>query len=177
MIRKVLLSGMVLVLCSCSARVIKYINPNAGYASYETYALVSLKGKNISSSKDPNDPLKRMERYISDEMTRRDYKRDLQAPDLILRYEIISSSKTESRNNNSFYFTTISTRTIIESTILVEMTDAKTKKLVWQASLDMREHSKITKSKDPLKEAIRNIYNTYLYRSGNRNPDPDLYMK
>ena len=51
-------------------------------------------------------------------------------------------------NNNSIFYPGYfgpTSRTITESVILLEMTDFKTSKLVWQASLDLREHNKITK--------------------------------
>lgn len=171
-----ILRNLILVLLlGCGVRVIQYVNDRAPFAQYEDYVLVGLKGKNVGS--DPSNLLIRIEGQIHEEMQRRDYKVS-DTPDLILRYEVVASTKTETRNSNYLYGPIFmpNSRTITESVILLEMTDAKTKKLVWQASLDLREHNKITKKKDVLKSALINIFNTYLYRAGNGQPDQNLVI-
>ncbi len=163
----------------CTVRVVQFINDDANFRSYRSYALLGLKGQNVSAESENSELLQRIEKFINAEMARRDYQIN-DNPDLVLRYEIVSSTQTESRNTNPYlnpYYYPPSYRTITESIILLEMTDYNTKKLVWQASLDLREHNKITKRKDALQVAITNIFNTYLYRAGSRTPDQSLFVK
>ena len=171
--------AIIILISACGVRVVQFVNTRSDFGAYHSYALVGLKGKNVAEASDPSDLLGRIESRIESEMTRRGYRKD-DNPDLILRYEVIASSKTETNNNNSIFYPGYfgpTSRTITESVILLEMTDFKTSKLVWQASLDLREHNKITKKKDVLQAAIVNIFNTYLYRAGQRTPDESLYMK
>ncbi len=173
------LLAIVVIVSSCAPRVVNYVNNQSNFSEYNTYVLLGLKGRDVGENADPSDLLLRLESRIDSEMDRRGYSKS-DEPDLILRYEVISSSKTERNNNSPFfdpYFYQPTLRTITESVILLEMTDFKTKKLVWQASLDLREHNKITKKKDFLQSAVISIFNTYLYRAGKRQPDETLYIK
>jgi hypothetical protein len=57
------------------------------------------------------------------------------------------------------------------------MTDQKTKKLVWQASLDVKDFQRSAKKKDAVLKAVTHIFNTYPYRAGQKEPDPSLKTK
>lgn len=168
---------LILILTSCGVSVVKFVNENAKFRSFESFALVGLKGQNVSSSADETELIQRLEEYVANEMTRRGYFEDLNEPDLIVRYEIISGARSTNPSTNGIYYTPPSSRQITESVILVEMTDFQTKKLVWQASLDLTKHTKLTKRRDALKSAVINIYNTYLYKAKSATPDKSLYIK
>lgn len=169
---------VVVILSSCGPRIIHFVNEDARLKDFQSYVIVALKGQNVGEAPDQAAVFRRIESYISDEMTRRGYSKDNQNPDLVLRYEIVSGTRTERQNNNmSFYYVPPTNRQIIESIILIEMTDFNAKKLVWHASLDLREHSRLTKRKDPLQAAFAKMFDTYLYRAGSNQPDPSLISK
>ncbi len=165
------------VFASCGVNVVDYLNEQARFNTFESYVLLGMKGQNLGESSDQMAIIRRMENAVVSEMTRRGYRKTDDDPDLILRYEIISGSRTEQNNTNSFYFAPPTSRQFTESIILLEMTNFETKKLVWQASLDLREHHKITKRKDVLTSAVQNIFNTYLYRAGSSQKDETLITK
>ncbi len=168
-----------ILISACSGRVINFVNEDAPLKTYDTYVLVGLKGKNVGEAPDQAAVFRRIEGYIINEMARRQYTKTDNDPDLILRYEIVSGTRTERNNNNmSFYYVPPpNNRQVVESVILLELTDRKTKKLVWHASLDLREHSRLTKRKDPLQAAFQTMFNTYPYRAGSDEPDPNLIVK
>jgi len=109
-------------------------------------------------------------------MSRRGYSETKAKPDLLFRYEIVANTRTESTvNNTSFYSVpTVNTRTFLESALLIDLKQRDNKKLVWQASIDMRQHTRKSKNKDPLSDAIKQLFTTYAYRAGSKSPDPTL---
>lgn len=160
-------------LISCSPKVISYVSERASFSQYNTYYLLNTK-KTGSASGDDITP--RLEQAIKSNMGYRGYEEDLEMPDLLLRYELISSTRSEVNVTGSpySYVGNISYRTFNESILLLELKDRKTDKLVWQASIDMRDHSDIRKKKDPLRSAVNKLFETYLYRAGQAQKDETL---
>jgi hypothetical protein len=167
-------------LISCSPRIIQFVNDQARFDQFNDYIIVGLKGQNMQKIVDDDKIIDRIEEAIHSELGRRGYAPNKQDPDLIVRYEVISSTKTQDTNQtmSPFQYTgygpIYNFRTVIESILLVEILDASNQKLVWQASMDLRDHSKTTKRKDVLKAAVERLFDTYLYRAGQKMPDPNL---
>jgi hypothetical protein len=176
MLRIILLSFLIV---GCGVQIIQYTSPKAAYGQYKSYFLVTLKGDNLKKSSNKVAFLESLESAIISEMSRRDYKMDSQNPDLLIRYELISSTQVDTKINYSRYSydNYATTKSHIESILLVELVDSKTKKLVWQASLDLKNHSNKKKNKDPIRDAIIKLFDTYLYRAGKPKPDQSLLAK
>ncbi|MFT6135974.1 MAG: hypothetical protein ACJAZM_002475, partial [Cyclobacteriaceae bacterium] len=88
------------LLASCGQKIVLYNNVDARYDLFDSYVLIGLKGKNINADADASHILKRIESAISEEMARRAYTFSSDKPDLIVRYEIVSGSVSQNRNNN-----------------------------------------------------------------------------
>ena len=167
-----------LICGACNPKIIQYSNEKAHYKDFKTFYLVNSKEDHINSaqSEEVNSLL---EPYLMEEMIRRDYRTDANNPDLILRYEIISSTEVTRNNNQQLYYYNPYpiNRYNIRAVILLELIDAQTKKLVWQASEDIESSLRRRKEKDPLKGISIDLFNTYLYRAGDAEQDESLKIK
>lgn len=171
--------GLIFLL-GCGVKVIQYINTDAPFGSYEEYVLIGLKGKNINNTDPSQDIRPRLETAIRGEMNRRNYIERSDEPDLIVRYEIVSGTVSQRNTNNGRIgmvpgmVPMYNLSTAVESVLLLEIISAKNQKLVWQASVDLRDHSKKTKRKDVLVSAVEKMFNTYLYEAGKKTPSANL---
>mgnify|MGYP006274509109 CR=1 FL=1 len=163
---------LLFLILSCSPKVISYLNDRSAFSRYNTFYLQNL--KRSGAAREGVTP--RIEQAILGNMEYRDYEFSKDDPDLLLRYEIISSTRSDVRVNPSPYgfAGNLSVRTFNESIILLELKDRKTDKLVWQASIDMRDHAQLRKRKDPLQAAVKKLFDTFPYRAGWPNPDQTL---
>lgn len=163
---------------SCNPRVIQYQNENANFVNYRSFYILNSKSDHLNAieSEEVNN---RIEPFILDEMNRRGYVLDTENPDLILRFEIIYGSENNNNSNpgsfNMIYYPIISNK--IVGAVLIELVDNRTKKLIWQSSIDANNAMKKRKEKDPLKRIVSSLFNTYLYRAGNPIPDEQLKIK
>lgn len=165
---------LLLILSACSPKIISYINERSDFSSYESFYVINLKKGKLG----PEDVTPRLEDAIRSNMLLRNYTIDKENPDLILRYEVVSSTKSNvSVSGSPFMFGSITRNVFNESIILFEMKDGKTNKLVWQASIDMNDHAELLKRKDPLKAAVNELFSSYLYKAGEGQPDPTLIQK
>ncbi|MDH5610273.1 MAG: DUF4136 domain-containing protein [Cyclobacteriaceae bacterium] len=170
---------------ACASPVVLYTNDKAHFEKYHTYVLLEVRTPAGNTEKtDSTDIRIKLEKNIRAEMNRRNYRENLLAPDLVLRYEIISGTVSASQRNfspsgylMSPYYYPYSSRMFTESIFLLELTDATTKKLIWQASLDMKNLSKKSGKTDMLQSATQTLFNTYLYNAGEQMPDESLKIK
>lgn len=180
-----ILTLVAIILISCSAsNVIQYIDEEANFKNYHTYKIINYKNDNKEYSSEGNAFVDSIEFYIDGQMRYRAYE-EAARPDLMVRYELISGVESDVDYNNSnfyggrtfyspfydpYYYGPRETRHI-EGILLLEIKERKTKKLVWQGSLDLK-YSK--KKKDSnlglMQDAIITIFETYPYMAGNPNP-------
>lgn len=155
-----------------SSNVIQFSNEELDYSQFETYQLINYKTKDQSQDAQGMMLYQSVEKGIHAEMTERQYKPSRSA-DLLVRYEIVSTLSPDKnrpvydQNEFNSYNQNISVPTffsIPESILLIEIKTKKTKKLVWQASLDM----KYQKNKDAegiLSSALKEIFDTYRHQA------------
>lgn len=161
---------------ACSPKVVRFVNDDSKFDQYGTYLVVNYKVNNAELSKEGLELLNNIEMRLQEQLDRRGYEAVSSKPDIILRYEFISNNNSRSSVNSNPYdpFVTVNTRTFRESILLFELTDRKTKKLIWQASIDLKQQHKASKKQEELEKAIVALFNTYPYRALNANPDPSI---
>lgn len=164
------------LLSACSPKVVQFVNDDSKFAEYATFLVVNYKVNNAELSKEGLELVADIEMQLQKQLERRGYQPTSTRPDIILRYEFISNNNSRTNVNRNPYdpFVTVNTRTFRESILLFELTDRKTKKLVWQASIDLKQQHKASKKKEELDKAIATLFNTYPYRALNANPDPSI---
>ncbi len=169
-------------LTGCNQRIIHYLNDSSPLASYNTYTVTKLSNSEKSLNATGQEILRTIENEISGQMEKRGYQSGMNA-DVIIRYEVISEQQSTAPSNQSRYqsyynpFPTNMSRTILQSALLVEMYDMKTKDLIWQASVDMDKYTKSTEKAVIISSSVESIFSTYLYRAGSDVPDDSLKSK
>lgn len=175
LIRVVTCFSLVLVL-GCSSKLVSYNNPKSNYKSFETYRIVNPKLGNKSPD-ETKGTYNMIEANIAKEMTKRNYTQSTIQPDLILRYELTSSTRVENTTNQAtFRPTWIKTKTIHEAILLLELTD-KNRKLVWQGSYDLKNERSEKRIIKVIDNAISKIFTTYPYEALRANPNEALTTK
>ncbi|MEO9964329.1 MAG: DUF4136 domain-containing protein [Reichenbachiella sp.] len=166
---------IILLLCQtcASPKVIKFLNDELDYSQYKTYRLINYKSDDKSYDEQGLQYFNQIEKVINQNMTDRGYQ-SADKPDLITRYELVSTTTTANNNNRNYdpygynSFNSPSgwnSERRTEGVILIELRDKKRKKLVWQGSLDL----KYSKREDPettITELINHIFETYPYQAG-----------
>lgn len=171
-----------LFLASCSPKVVHFTNDRSDFESFRHYLVINLKVRESDLSEEGREIIQIINSQIDAQMTRRDYQKSPAAPDLVVRYELISNQRVEVNVNPSPFSygylapTYFSRRTIEESALLIEISSAATKKLVWQASVDLNQYMRKSGQEELLENAIATLFNTYLYRAGSARPDESLIV-
>lgn len=176
--KKVYFLFYIIIFASCSPKVISYTNSKAKFKTYSSYAIVNAKIGKRNLPPEATELLGTIESEIKTEMeNRRNYQPSNIGPDLVLRYELVSSTRTDSNNANNSVFAapTFNTRIIYESVILIELLEEN--KLIWQGSYDLTQSRRETKNENVVKKAIGLIFTTYPYKAGSADPDPSLTTK
>ncbi|MDW3191502.1 MAG: DUF4136 domain-containing protein [Cytophagales bacterium] len=163
----------ILFIIGCSPKVVRFVNDDSSFAQYGTYLVVNFRTNHAELSKDGLELMNNIEMQLHEQLNRRGYQAVSTKPDILLRYEFVSNNNSRSNINNNPYdpFITVNTTTFRESILLFELTDRKTKKLIWQASIDLKQQHKPKKKQEELNKAIVALFNTYPYRALNANPD------
>lgn len=168
---------IVLLLFSCSPKIVSYVNSSSSFESYNTYRLVSarLDSKNVA----PENTLvfDLIKEKIKDEMNVRGYVLSNVLPDLTMRYEIASSTRVESNNSGIMNPygppMSFSSRMIYESVLLIELFNSQ-KKLVWQGSYDLGQERKEKRIERAIEKAVGYIFTTYPYKAGSSREYEEL---
>ena len=162
-------------LFSCSPNIISYQNPDAKYERFETYRIVNLKVDKSQLDKESALVYSTIRKEIEHEMTKRDYALSDVSPDLILRYELTSSSRVQTTAQQVGFspYYNVSSRTIHESILLLELID-QNKKLVWQGSYDLQQERKESRLVKVIENAVAKIFTSYPYRALMPEPDQAL---
>ncbi|MEQ9306568.1 MAG: DUF4136 domain-containing protein [Marinoscillum sp.] len=170
------------VLPGCNPKVVHFVNSRSDFGSYSSYDVVNFKASNTELSAEGEQIFRNIEKNIGEELKLRGYTKQHSNPNLIARYELISNQRTEvNRNVNPYSFPTYgnysTSRTFLESALLIEIYDTTTRKLVWQASVDLNKYAKRNNKEEILKDAVTQLFNTYLYRANSKTPDESLIVE
>ncbi|MEQ6120229.1 DUF4136 domain-containing protein [Reichenbachiella sp. MALMAid0571] len=176
-----------LALCSCaSSKVIQYLDEGSDFKEYHTFKIINFKTDNKEYSNEGNAFVDSVETYIANEMQAKGYVPDNKS-DLLVRYELISGVESEVNYNNSNYYRNPgrgyyspfydpyfygpSSSRHIEGILLLEIKERKTRKLVWQGSLDLKYSKKSSDNNlELLKNTLLKIFKTYPYEAGSDKP-------
>lgn len=175
--------GLVLLvflsLLSCSEKVISHLDTKAKFQNFDSYTIVNAKIGKRQLPAETTELLGVIEKSIKNEMeSKRNYSPSNIDPDLILRYELVSNTRTEIDRtpNPAFTFQNVNSRVIYESVILIELRNVKNK-LVWQGSYDLNQSRKEEKNETAITKAIAKIFTTYPYEAGKSQSNPQLNEK
>jgi len=179
--RLILCSQVFLVLIlswGCSGpKVIAFRGSNPDLSSYFTFRV-----KHQIAPKDTDTAafmlINKVENSILAQMNNYGYEMTSVA-DLVVEYNLVLSSKVDYRVDNSYQnrydynsytypYYRVNKREYTEGTLLVEVREDFSRKLVWQASLDMKYNKKRSSKKkaDPVKNAFDLIFAEYPFRAG-----------
>ncbi|MEO9871304.1 DUF4136 domain-containing protein [Ekhidna sp.] len=166
---------ILLAVGACSPKIVSYVNSKADFKNFETYRLVSAKLESKNVTPESTLLLDQIKENIHNQMSKRNYQKSSVSPDLTLRYEISSSTRVESSNQTSPYFSRnqFSSRTIYESVLLLELFDQK-KKLVWQGSYDLKQERKEKKATRAIEKAVAYTFTSYPYNALSSQQDEAL---
>lgn len=169
-----LLSLGILLSCSAPQNVIRYVNHEANFKNYHSFTIVNYKSEKREYTREGNNFLSELEGEIIKAMNDRNYQRQEDA-DLIVRYETVSGMKTRTSAPNYYgnpYYDPYDpmnwNRTVkyVEGILLIEIKDNKTKKLVWQGSLDLKYSKSVEENRILVKNSVVKIFETYPYAAG-----------
>ena len=163
-----------LVVAGCSPKALTYLNEETRFDKFQTYRLLNSKLERTNLSKEGRDIMDLLESSIKAEMSKRGYQESNLSPDLVLRYEITTNRFTSTNTGGSPFVPTISTRTYLQSVVIIDLTDASQKKMFWQSSYDLEQQSRKLKKEQATEDAISEIFYSYPYRAGQFKPDPQL---
>ncbi|MEP0367464.1 MAG: DUF4136 domain-containing protein [Cyclobacteriaceae bacterium] len=174
-----LLLSAILLLSQCNPKVVNFVNEEAAFEKYTAFATVNTKNNEAQMSDEGHAIKANIERAIDAQMLRRAYNKSNTNPDLIARYEIIAKQVSKTSSNSSGYYGTyynpsFTVRTILEAVLLIELNDVKSRKVIWQASIDLSQYDKKSAQAELINEAVSRIFDTYLYTAGQNKPDPSL---
>lgn len=177
--RQWLLLSVILLITQCNPKVVNFVNEEATFEKYTAFAIVNTKNNETQMSDEGYAIKASIERAIDAQMLRRSYTKSNANPDLIARYEIIANQVSKTSNNTSGYYGTyygpsFTVRTILEAVLLIELNDVKSRKVIWQASIDLSQYDKKSAQTEVINKAVSRIFDTYLYTAGKNNPDPSL---
>jgi len=144
------------------------------FQEFNTYRLINTKLERTNLSKEGREIIDVLEGRIRDEMKTRGYEESNLGPDLILRYDIATNQMTESTSNFSPYGPPVTSRTFLESVIIIDLLDASKDKMFFQASYDLKQESKQIKKEYATEDAITEIFYSFPYRAGEIKPDETL---
>ena len=170
-----LLIPLVLALSSCAPKALSFlIDESAHFEDYQTYRLINTRIDRTNLSKEGRDILDVLEETIRAKMAERGYEESNLDPDLIMRYDIVTSQHSQTNYSASPFGPPVTTTNYMESLIIMDFTDTYHDKLFWQSSYDMRQESKSLKKEFATMEAVSEIFYTYPYRAGDSEPDEEL---
>jgi hypothetical protein len=166
---------VLLVLSGCAPKALTYLNEEGvKFQNFQTYRIINTKLDRTNLSKEGREIIDIVEASLREKMKDRGYEESNLGPDLILRYDISTNRQTESSRNYSPYGAPVTSRSYLESLIIVDLTDAKREKMFWQGSYDLKQQSKQLKKEQATEDAISEIYYSFPYRAGDAKPDPQL---
>lgn len=161
-----------IVWSGCTPRVIQFVNDESNFEQYGTYLILNFKVSDEDLSEEGRNMISEIERQIHANLTERGYQSVEQKPDMLLRYDLLANNNSRTNVDNNPYspFVTVSTRTFREASLLFELTDRKTRKLIWQGSLDLKQQHRPKKKQDELSRAIELIFDSYPYQALSKVP-------
>lgn len=172
----------ILIIASCSApKVISFHNEKIDFGNLSTFKVLHPTAIEDEMSEEMLKTQEIVEDRIVMDMKSRKYTKS-DDPDLLVKYKVILSPKSDVRVNSSYpssyyfyryyydpYYNT-NTYNYIEGVIMIDMIDAISKKLAWQGSLDIKFNPRKENLKSVLLESIKSILTEYPYVAGKSKP-------
>ena len=151
----------ILIICAaCSQQVISFFDEEADLKSYTSYIILNFKTTEGEISTEGKAFFDTLESSLHRKLQQYGFQPST-PPDILVRYELIANTETQTVTNPSpFAVPSVSTRIFRESALLVELKDRETKKLIWHASIDLKQQSKKSKKEDMLKDAMEQLFTT-----------------
>ena len=182
----ILLAGIVLLLVvRCSGpKVIAFTGSNPDFASYYTFRV---KHPATPEKEEPesNEFINKVEHAINNQMVGRGYE-NAEVADIVVSYNLILDNEVDYRMNRTSPYSYpysygnypysypywFEKDEYTKGTLLVELRETLTRKLIWQASLDLKynRRSSSKKKKDPVENAFDIIFSQYPYVAGKSKP-------
>lgn len=170
----------ILLLFGCSPKAISYLNTEAEFDEFTSFRVVSVKLEGRKVEPESTKLFEDIKTQIISQMKARSYEQSSISPDLTLRYELSSTTRTEQNSNSNNFNNTFgypnyssSSRNIYESILLLELYDSE-KKLVWQGSYDLKQEKKVQKASVAIKNAVDIIFTSYPYKAGSKEIHQEL---
>ncbi len=168
-------------LMQCAPKVVNFTNERALFDQFETFTVINYKVDNSQLHLPSKQLFDLIETNILKQMERRSYVLSNVSPDLLARYELISNQNTEIRrldNSYGYYnMPIITSNTFFTSVLLVELINSKSKKIVWQASIDLKQFDKYSDKQKIIESAVLHIFNSFLHKAGTNEVDESLIIK
>jgi hypothetical protein len=181
------LLGLIMSRCS-GPKVIAFIGNDPDFGTYYTYR-VQHPSEPEAGDENFEAAIIKIEDAIGRPMMDRGYE-PAEVSDIVVTYNLILDNKTDYRVDNmnrynrynqySYYQNPYSypywfeRDDYTEGTLLVELREGLSNKLIWQGSLDMKYNksssSKKKKRNDPVENAFEMIFAEYYYVAGNSEP-------
>jgi hypothetical protein len=169
--------GRILLLLFChlafscnSIRVITHYNENSDFSKFHSFKTVNdiERPGNTGTYTEYLD----LDRAIAAKMIERKYTEETDA-DLGVHYRIILNKKIDYNYNRDrlYPYTNYETygRKYTEGVLIIEMRDRDTRKVVWQASLDLK-INKRKKLENVIEDTIDFIFSEYPFEAGSKKP-------
>ena len=153
---------LVLLAIGCSPKALSFfLEEEAKLEQYQTYRLLNTKLERTNLSKDGREIIEIVEYAIKEKMRERGYEESNLGPDLILRYEIVTNQYGDGSANSGPFGPPVSSRTFLESLVIIDLLDAEKRKMFWQSSYDMRQESRDIRQEQAVERAVNEIFYNY----------------
>jgi hypothetical protein len=143
---------------------------------FSTYHIENIKAER-AASQEKAPIIIDLENAIRSEMTARGYLEASRNAELKLRYEIVANQTNNYSLNQSpyrrqtfysqsyFLNSPFNFREFTESILLIEIRNARTEKILWQGSLDMKFSQRSKDTKEIVLNAVKLIFDTYPFKA------------
>src|SRR5215470_763017 len=137
-----------LTACGPSLKVSSDYDRSADFTAYKTFSMYKLKTTGSVSQLNKD----RIEKYIKAEMTKKGFKEDNSSPDLMVNAVTVIKDKRSFVANTNYYgyggyyrpyaywgmpasgYTTVNTYEYKDGSLVIDVVDAKTKKMIWEGT-------------------------------------------
>jgi len=156
---------LLILLFSCSSvKIVSFSNEELLTEDLNTYKNLFYKSADDNYTNRGSKFLEEIKSAIDKEMKSRGFMMSAGNTDLGLRIELASARGSDVNYNNSFFYgySTITERRFTESILLLELIHARSKKIIWQASLDLKYYrSKKMSLEEMIIDSVSQLFETF----------------
>lgn len=154
-----------ILLISCSSvKIVSFSNEELLTEELKTYKNLFYKSADDNYTNRGSKFLEEIKSAIDKEMKLRGFMMSTGTTDLGLRIELASARGSDVSYDNSFFYgySTINERRFTESILLLELIHARSKKIIWQASLDLKYYrSKKMSLEEMIIDSVSQLFETF----------------